>query len=287
MKKVSWLLIVVSVLTLLALRSNSSVIAQDGGDSEANKAVLLAFFEAEAARDYDRMDEFFVEDFVRHSVATTAVMPEVQVTSREQYVQFLQATVAMFPDYYNTPQLLIGEGDYVAFFTAWSGAYAENGNWIEVPMSGYVRFENGKIAEMWIEWDNLTWNTQMMAPPAETTERPIMGIEDIVGTWRTFSEAYGWASFSTFTEQGFSYPGMVRGCAPDNCFDRARFVVEGNQIHFLTSETYPDCGEAVYEAFVVSQNGVPIGLRLELVGEDCYLERVEAYDGKIVHRVSP
>jgi predicted ester cyclase len=164
MKKISWLLIIVSVLAVLPVRSDSSVIAQDGDSVEANKAVLLAFFEAEAAREYGRMDEFFVEDFVRHSVATTAVMPEVQVTSREQYVQFLQGMAAGFPDYRTTPEILVAEGDYVAFYAIWTGTFAQNGNATGGPMVGCVRFEGGKMAEMWIEWDSLTWSQQMGTP---------------------------------------------------------------------------------------------------------------------------
>ena len=132
MKKASWLLIVISVLALLPLRSTLWVNAQDGGSVEANKAILLAFFEAEAAREYDRMDEFFVEDFVRHSVATRAVMPEVQVDSLEKYKQFLQATAAMFPDYYNTLEIVTAEGDYVGFCTTFRGSFVQNNNKLEI-----------------------------------------------------------------------------------------------------------------------------------------------------------
>ncbi len=164
MKKVSWLLIVISALILLPVRAGSPAAAQDGGDPEANKAVLTAFFEAEAAREYDRMDEFFVEDFVRHSVATTAVMPDVEITTLEQYVQFLQGMAATFPDYYTTPQMLVAEGDYVAFYAIWSGTFAENGHATGGPMVGFVRFEGGKMAEMWVEWDSLTWTRQIGTP---------------------------------------------------------------------------------------------------------------------------
>jgi predicted ester cyclase len=170
MKKLSWLFITLSTLLLLALVAGPPLVAQDDNDPAANKAVLAAFFEAEAARDYGRFDELFVSDFVRHSVATTAVMPGVEVTSLEAYKQFLQATAAMFPDYYNTPQALIADGEYVAFYSIFSGTFVENGNHIEIPIVGYARFAHGKIAELWVEWDNITWNAQMgIASVSDTT----------------------------------------------------------------------------------------------------------------------
>jgi predicted ester cyclase len=272
MKGINKLLFILIMLLMFV----APVVAQDDSP-EAHKALLAAFFEAEAARDYDRMDEFFVDDFARHSAATTAVMPEVQVTSRTAYVQFLRETVAMFPDYYNTPQMLIAEGDYVAFYTLFSGTYAENGNPVEAPLAGYVRFEAGKMAEMWIEWDNVTWNAQMMASPVETAESPISSIADVVGVWRIHGR--GWAWFMETTPEGQVYVGP-RGCAPDNCVEHATFDVANGQIHWWSRA-------ARYNVFVTRQGDALVGLRFELVGSDNYSERREALDGQIVFAVEP
>jgi predicted ester cyclase len=272
MKGINKLLLIFVALLLFV----APVVAQDDSP-EANKAILVAFAEAEAARDYDRMDEFFVEDFVRHSAATTAIMPEGQVSSLEEYVQFLRDTAAMFPDYYNTPQMLIAEGDYVAFYLNFSGTFAENGNHIEIPIVGYARFEAGKIAEMWIEWDNVTWNAQMMAAPVETSETPIVGIEDVVGVWRIHGR--GWAWFMETTPDGQVYVGP-RGCAPDNCVEHATFDVANGQIHWWSRA-------ARYDVFVTRQGDAPASLRFELVGSDNYSERREALDGQMVFPVEP
>jgi hypothetical protein len=70
MKSISRLLIVVATLSLLIV----PVVAQDN-DLEANKALALAWWEAETAREYDRMGEFFTQDVVRHSVATVSPLP--------------------------------------------------------------------------------------------------------------------------------------------------------------------------------------------------------------------
>jgi len=284
MKKSNGLLIAISLLLLLSLIASLPAVAQTASNPEANKATLTAFFEAEAARHYELLGGYFTQDFIRHSVATTAIMPEVQVTNLAEYVQFLQATAAMFPDYYNTPQMLIAEGDYVGFYTMFTGTYAENGSRVEIPISGYVRFEGTKIAEMWVEWDNVTWNNQMVPASSQTTEAPINSINDLVGTWRIHGE--GWAWFNEYSADGFNYVGP-RGCAPDDCVDRVQFTVEGNQIHMLSSESHPDCGDARYDVFVIKQGEIPVGLRYQLVGSDCYAERVQALDGKIVYPVLP
>lgn len=161
MKKVNVLFLAVVALLLLSLVFASPVGAQDQSDPEANKEVVLAFIEAEATRDYDRMNELFAEDFVRHSVATTAIMPEVEVTSLNAYKGLIQGFVAQFPDYRNQVQMIAAEGDLVALYTAWTGTDAQSGNSITSPMVWFVRIEAGKIAELWIEWENLTFGGQL------------------------------------------------------------------------------------------------------------------------------
>jgi predicted ester cyclase len=168
MKKGSWLFIAVCALLVFAGVIGSPLFAQDANDPEANKGLLLAWWEAEAEHTYDRMDTFFTEDIVRHSAATSAVMPDTVITNLDEYTQFLQGTAAMFPDYRMTPLLLCAEDEYVAFYGMFSGTFAANGNLIEVPMAGFARFEDGKIAELWVEWDNVTWNAQMGEAPPET-----------------------------------------------------------------------------------------------------------------------
>lgn len=290
MKKANWLHITVSVLFLLSLIVGSSAVAQSTSDTEANKATLMAFFEVEAARDFDRMGEFFAQDFVRHSVATTAVMPEVQVTSLDQYVEFLQATVAMFPDYANAPQMLIAEGDYLAFYSMWSGTSAQTGNWIELPIVGMVRFADGKIAEMWIEWDNLTWNTQMMA--AAPVEAAISSIDDVVGAWDFVLEniTYRFELHPDGTAAVFAPAGIpttLNDPQCSTCAERGNYAVEGNQIHFLTSELFPTCGEARYDVFVTRQGEQPVSLRFDMVGWDCLLQRRLGLDGQTLLAAEP
>jgi predicted ester cyclase len=139
-------------------------------DLEANTALFEAFAEAELTRDYDRFDELFADDFVRHSSAT----PDVQVESREAFKAFLQATAEEFPDYTNTAQMIVAEGDLVALYTNMSGTFAPTGQEVEFPHIDFFRIEGGKIAELWVEWDNLSLMTQMgVLPPPEPVEETI------------------------------------------------------------------------------------------------------------------
>lgn len=280
MKKLIWLFTLISGLVLLPLMSTAPLRAQTN-DLAANKALLTAFFEAEAARAYDRLDKLFVKDFVRHSVATTAIMPEVKVTSLDDYKQFLKATAAMFPDYYNTPQMLVAEGNYVAAYSIWSGTYVENGNRIKIPIVGFARCENGKIAEMWWEWDNLTWNTQMGKSTLEPGEVPISSINDVVGVWIIKGLGYEWRL--QLLPDGTANVGSKESPTIE---DSENFAIEGNQIHWLSSsKTYVK--EAHYAVFVKKENGKPVSLRFILLGDDNYPGRKDGLAGKVLRPAVP
>jgi hypothetical protein len=285
MKNLPKIWLVIFAVLLLSMLVSPTLMAQDTvSDEAAHKALLLAFWEAEAARDYDRLDEFFTPDFVRHSVATSAVMPPAfAITNRTDYRQFLRDTAVTFPDYYSVPGMLVVEGDYAAFYGLFVGTFAENGNQIEVPIMGFVRFEDNLIDEMWVEWDNLTWNTQMMAQPMEYAFVPITGIDDLVGVWRIYGN--GWAWFAEFTADGMTFIGH-RDCASDVCAEHEEFTVEGNQIRFLSSQMHPQCQDATYNVFKVMAGDTQVGLRYEPVGEDCHPERSEALDPtKIIYPI--
>ena len=274
MKKLNWLFVVIFALMLVI----APTAAQDESDPHANKAVLLEFVSMEANRQWGRIAALLTDDFVRHSVATEATMPEVQVTNPDQYIEFLQATAAMFPDYYNDPLIAAADGDYVAFSSMFNGTFIENGNLISVPIMGILRFEGDKIAEMWVEWDNLTWNNQMMAAPMETTEVPISNIEDVVGLMRVYGE--GWAWWIEHLADG-TYTVGERDClTPGGCADWGEFAVENGQMHFLTSHLVSTC-DARYDVFRVTQ-GDRVGLRFALIGEDCHEARQQGLDGKTI-----
>jgi predicted ester cyclase len=279
MRKRSWLFIAVGLLLVSARVLGSPLAAQDENDPEANKSLLLAWWEAEAEHTYDRMEEFFTPDIVRHSVATSAIMPDTEITNLEVYTQFLQGTAAMFPDYHMIPLMLCAEGEYVAFYATFVGTFAANGTAIDIPMVGFARFEDGKIAELWVEWDNMTWNAQMGKALSEPVEEPISNVDDVAGVWYIHGKGWGW--LMELTPDGHVYVGP-KGCSANivTCVSYGAYAVEGGQIHWLTTE-------ARYDVFVTRQADKPVSLRFVLIDEDSFADRKEALDGQTIYPAEP
>jgi predicted ester cyclase len=125
---------------------------------ERNKEVILKLVEAVNTRDYDRLDEIIAPDFVRHCQAT----PDVHVRSCDEMKQFLQQDLKVFPDSRISLEMIIAEGNMVAGYFTLSGTqqgaigpFPATGQEVEVGYLSIMRLEDGKIVEMWVEWDNL------------------------------------------------------------------------------------------------------------------------------------
>ena len=135
-----------------------------GDLEEQNKSIVQRFGEAQSNRRLDLLDELVAPDFVRHCQAT----PWVEIRSREDFKRLLQEDWAAVPDGRMIPRFLIAEGDYVAMYLTYAGTHT--GQWGPIPptekrfeldISGVVRIADGKIAELWITWDNLAVLTQL------------------------------------------------------------------------------------------------------------------------------
>ena len=141
----------------------------DAAVLEANKALVRAFAAAENSRNYGALDEIVSENFVRHSVAT----PDVTVTSREQLKAFFAANAASFSDYSTTFEMMAAEGDLVAVYVTYAGTMdgamgdiPATGNYAQIPFMAFFRIEDGMIAELWVEWDNVNFMSQLgLFPP--------------------------------------------------------------------------------------------------------------------------
>ncbi len=144
-------------------------------EREANKMVVERFTEVLNAADFDALDELVTEDFRRHSQATG----DVQVNSREEFKELQRSFLTSMPDQRVTIQMLIAEGDKVAGLATYAGT--QTGPMGEFPITGKAavstflsvfRLEDGKIAELWVEWDNLAMLGQLglFPPPCPTTE---------------------------------------------------------------------------------------------------------------------
>jgi predicted ester cyclase len=140
-------------------------------DETDNVRVVSAMIEAINSRNLGGLDAIVSPNVVRHSAAT----PGVVVTSLTEFRTFLEADIATIPDSVQEIDIIFGSGDYVAIRARLIGTqsgpmgqFPASGNKLELPFMGILRIENGKIAEMWVEWDNLSALTQLgHFPPPE------------------------------------------------------------------------------------------------------------------------
>ena len=142
---------------------------------DANKDLVNRFSAAINAADWDALDELLTEDFRRHSQAT----PDVQVNSREEFKQLQKSFLASMPDQKITGEMLIAEGDKVAAYATYSGTqtgpmgeFPATGKSVESKFLCVFRIEGSRIAELWVEWDNLAMLAQLglFPPPAAPSD---------------------------------------------------------------------------------------------------------------------
>lgn len=136
---------------------------------DANKDLVRRFTEVLNAADWDALGEIVAEDFARHSAATEGP----PVTSRDEFIQLQQSFLVSFPDQRVTLQQLIAEGDRVAALATYAGTHtgplgdvSATGQTVAAPFLSIFRIDAGRIAELWVEWDNVAMLTQLgLFPP--------------------------------------------------------------------------------------------------------------------------
>lgn len=137
----------------------------DAQDVEArNEATVRAMVQAINDRDLDGLDGLVAPDLIRHSQST----PGIEVRSLEEFKAFLEADFAAVPDSKQTCPMLITEGDLVATWCRYEGTqegafgpFPPSGKRLSLDYAGFLRVEDGKIAEIWVVWDNLAALTQL------------------------------------------------------------------------------------------------------------------------------
>ena len=147
-------------------------------ETENNKALVREAFDALVTGDYDRAGELMASDYVRHCQATEPT----EMRSLEEFVQFLEADKAAFPDATGSLDKLVVEGNLVAFWGRWEGTqtgpmgpFPPSGNRMSVDIAGIHRIEDGKIVETWVTWDNLAVLKQLGHFPPPSLEKPEEG----------------------------------------------------------------------------------------------------------------
>jgi len=138
--------------------------------ADDNVAVVRSMTEALNARDFDALDGLISPDVVRHCAAT----PGVNVSNLEEMKQFLKADLAACPDATQEINMIFGAGDKVAAHVTYRGTqtgqmgpFPASGKPVELPFIGILRLEDGLVAEIWVEWDNMHALTQLghLEPP--------------------------------------------------------------------------------------------------------------------------
>jgi steroid delta-isomerase-like uncharacterized protein len=129
-----------------------------------NKELVRRFVDAVNNQQLDLLDAMVASDVVRHCQAT----PEVDVRSLEDFKDFLRADLAAFPDSTQSLRHLVAEGDFVAVWATYTGTqrgqmgpFPPSGRRMQVEFGAMLRIAGGRIAELWITWDNMAALAQL------------------------------------------------------------------------------------------------------------------------------
>ena len=138
-------------------------------DEASNISLVQDMADAINARD---LDALVSPNIVRHSAAT----PGVVVTNLDEFKDFLKTDFATVPDSVQEIDIIFGTESYVAMKARYRGTqlgpfgpFPASGKKLELHFIGILRIEVGKIAEIWVEWDNLSALTQLGFFPSPAT----------------------------------------------------------------------------------------------------------------------
>jgi steroid delta-isomerase-like uncharacterized protein len=125
---------------------------------EENRAIVRRFIEAYNKQNFDLLDDFVAADYVDHTN---------QIRGLENLKQLMMLAVKAFPDWHETIEDIIAEGDKVWVLLTYTATHT--GEWLGIAPTGkkittkavdIYRIENGKLREYW----NVTDNTGLFKP---------------------------------------------------------------------------------------------------------------------------
>lgn len=133
---------------------------------EENKHIVRrCLAEAVNAGDLDVFRAMLAPDYARHSQAT---MEAPEIRGAEAMMAWLRTQFAAFPDWHEEIELMVAEGDKVAYITTGTATHTgplgdlpPTGKSVEIVNFVVQRIADGKIAETWIGWDNLAALSQL------------------------------------------------------------------------------------------------------------------------------
>ena len=163
-------IVLTTEIALLVLVASCKPTAIQQADD--NKQVFLRSLDAINSKNFEALNNLGIANFVRHCQAT----PDVKVNSLEDFKNYLRQDSATFPDSRLTIDHVVAEGNFVAFHGTYvatqkgpMGPFPPSNRQTSIEIAGVQRFENGKVAEMWVTWDNLAALMQLgyFPPPAQ------------------------------------------------------------------------------------------------------------------------
>ena len=161
---------IVSIVALLMISSCAYLELAGQYQSDTNKALVNDFIDAINQRDLGKLNSLVAADVVRHSQAT----PGVSVTNLEEFKDYLRADFAGIPDSIQRVELMISEGEYVSIRALYTGTHTgpigdipPSGKKVQLIFMAMLRIENNLIAEIWVEWDNMSILAQIGAIPTD------------------------------------------------------------------------------------------------------------------------
>lgn len=166
---------IIVVFPLMATLFLAGCTSSPDDELARNKEVVLRFIEISNEATWDQLADVMAADFNRHSAATAGD----PVRSREAFIALQQGFMTTFPDQHVRLDHMIAEGDHVAIRASYIGTqsgplgdFPASGNTVDGPFIAFFRIESGKIAELWVEWDNVSLLTQLgiFPPPAAISE---------------------------------------------------------------------------------------------------------------------
>ena len=164
----------VSVVILLAGCAQDSAV---GELEEQNKALVRRIHAEVSKGNLEIFDEVLSPDYVRHCQAMPPGFQELHGT--DQFKTFIADFSTAVPDCNDSVLFVIAENDMVAYVTKMTGT--QTGPMGELPASGRTftltnivihRFENGRITETWVSWDNMAMLAQLGFFPPPTNDQP-------------------------------------------------------------------------------------------------------------------
>ena len=163
--------ILMLVCSIVLLGLMGSCISSLETQAKKNKEIVMKSFEVVANGDYEGMDMYIAENYVRHCQAT----PELVIESLDAFKEFIRNDRKSIPDQKLNIKMLVAEDDLVAFWGTYTGTHTgqmgpfpPTGKSANLDFSGLHRLENGKVVETWVTWDNVTILGQLgLFPPKE------------------------------------------------------------------------------------------------------------------------